>query len=62
VFAQGLWVEWRRGRPDLLATGPSAGAPRALWLAWQGLMIGLLFAAILVFRSRTSLDFIYFQF
>ena len=26
------------------------------------ILCGLLFAAILVFRSRTSLDFIYFQF
>jgi hypothetical protein len=28
----------------------------------QGAACGLAFAAILIFRSRTSLDFIYFQF
>jgi hypothetical protein len=28
----------------------------------DGVVVGVLFAAILVFRSQASLDFIYFQF
>ena len=37
-------------------------SPRLGILAWQALTVGLMFAAILVLRSRTSLDFIYFAF
>lgn len=63
LWAQSLWVElWRRRRPDPLAHGPARPAPRLAWLAAQGLAMGIVFAGILVFRSRISMDFIYFQF
>jgi D-alanyl-lipoteichoic acid acyltransferase DltB (MBOAT superfamily) len=51
LFVQSLWVELRREHAE-----PS-------WPAIvDGVVLGLLFAAILVFRSQASLDFIYFQF
>jgi D-alanyl-lipoteichoic acid acyltransferase DltB (MBOAT superfamily) len=51
LFVQSLWVELRREHAE-----PS-------WPAIvDGVVVGLLFAAILVFRSQASLDFIYFQF
>jgi alginate O-acetyltransferase complex protein AlgI len=60
LWIQSLWVELHRGETD------GAGLPTAqrAWarLAFQGAACGLAFAAILVLRSRTSLDFIYFQF
>jgi len=51
LFVQSLWVElWReRGEP---------ARPAIV----DGVLVGLLFAAILVLRSQASLDFIYFQF
>ena len=51
LFIQSLWVElWReRGEP---------ARPAIV----DGLLVGLLFAAVLVLRSQASLDFIYFQF
>ena len=54
LWVQSLWVEWRRGRPERPA-GWSVAVLRAV-------ACGAAFAAILVLRSRTSLDFIYFQF
>jgi hypothetical protein len=51
LLVQSLWVELRRDRAE--PTWPAAV---------DGLLLGLLFAAILVFRSQASLDFIYFQF
>jgi len=53
LWAQSIWVEWHRGE---LAreTGWGAAVLRAA-------ACGAAFAAILVLRSRTSLDFIYFQ-
>jgi len=61
LWIQSLWVELHRGETDK-ARQPAA--PRAAWarLAFQGAACGLAFAAILVLRSRTSLDFIYFHF
>jgi hypothetical protein len=56
LWMQSLWVEAARGAPE---------PPRELsWprLAWQGVACGFALGAILVLRSRTSLDFIYFQF
>ena len=51
LLVQSLWVELRRDRAE-----PS-------WPAIvDGVLVGVLFAAILVFRSQASLDFIYFQF
>jgi alginate O-acetyltransferase complex protein AlgI len=55
LWAQSLWVERRRGEHPLEEGRWSGAALRAL-------ACGLAFAAILVLRSRTSLDFIYFQF
>ena len=66
LWVQSLWAErnWRDLVPSL-STAPAqpgpARPPLAL-VASQACLCGLLFAAILVFRSRTSLDFIYFQF
>jgi D-alanyl-lipoteichoic acid acyltransferase DltB (MBOAT superfamily) len=55
LWAQSVWVERHRGQ-HLLRDD-----------AWSGVVVravacGAAFAAILVLRSRTSLDFIYFQF
>ena len=55
LWAQSIWAELHRGQPVVEA----AGWGRAAVLA---LAYGAAFAAILVLRSRTSLDFIYFQF
>ncbi len=51
LVVQSLWVEIRRERAE--PTWPAIV---------DGLLVGLLFAAILVARSQASLDFIYFQF
>jgi hypothetical protein len=55
-------VEWHRQRRDRLTKDPQRPAARVAWLACHGIAVGLLLACILVFRSRASLDFIYFQF
>jgi len=57
LWAQSIWVETHRGstRGDEVALTWGGSAIRAL-------SYGVAFAAILVLRSRTSLDFIYFQF
>jgi D-alanyl-lipoteichoic acid acyltransferase DltB (MBOAT superfamily) len=61
LWAQSLWVEVHRKatgeRSDAPVAGP--GWPRTIV---HGTACGAAFAAILIFRSRTSLDFIYFQF
>ncbi len=62
LLVQALWVEWRRARIDVFETPPRSRPARLGWLVCQGVLVGVLFAAILVFRSRASLDFIYFQF
>jgi alginate O-acetyltransferase complex protein AlgI len=61
LWVQSLWVELHRGvREERDAdTAVSTGWPSVIV---QGAACGLAFAAILVLRSRTSLDFIYFQF
>ena len=62
LWVQSLWVEIARGyEPTSSRQTPGAFAswPR---LVLQGVACGLALAAILVLRSRTSLDFIYFQF
>jgi hypothetical protein len=61
LWAQSLWVELHRGA---MPATDSTRRPLAPWprLALQGLACGVALTAILVFRSRTSLDFIYFQF
>jgi alginate O-acetyltransferase complex protein AlgI len=61
LWVQSVWVEVTRG--SATTDRPQARAlvswPR---LVWQGVACGMALAAILVLRSRTSLDFIYFQF
>ena len=60
LWIQSLWIEVARdhrgNRPEEAASA-SWGA-----VALQGVACGAALAAILVFRSTTSLDFIYFQF
>jgi D-alanyl-lipoteichoic acid acyltransferase DltB (MBOAT superfamily) len=60
LWAQSLWVELtrieRKAEPERAIT---LGWPRVIL---QGTACGLALAAILILRSRTSLDFIYFQF
>jgi D-alanyl-lipoteichoic acid acyltransferase DltB (MBOAT superfamily) len=57
LWTQSIWIELHRGltRPDDEASGLGRAALKAL-------ACGAAFTAILVLRSRTSLDFIYFQF
>jgi len=61
LWIQSAWVELHRGRSreadPLVASGSSWPA-----VALQGAACGLALTAILVLRSRTALDFIYFQF
>jgi D-alanyl-lipoteichoic acid acyltransferase DltB (MBOAT superfamily) len=61
LWAQSIWVEWHRDESGVRhpASIVAPGWPRA---AVQGVACGLAFAAILLLRSRASLDFIYFQF
>jgi len=54
LWVQSIWVETHRGAPAR-PVGWGVAALRAV-------ACGAAFAAILVLRSRTSLDFIYFQF
>jgi D-alanyl-lipoteichoic acid acyltransferase DltB (MBOAT superfamily) len=60
LWIQGIWMEAGRdeqGRRE-------EERPTATWpqIALQGAACGVALAAVLVFRSTTSLDFIYFQF
>jgi alginate O-acetyltransferase complex protein AlgI len=57
LWAQSLWVELRRGQ--VMAADRT---PDWTTAALKALACGAAFTAILVLRSRTSLDFIYFQF
>ena len=61
LWIQSVWMEFHRGLDGVRVPAPVVRAP---WgqVALQGAACGLAFAAILVLRSRTSLDFIYFQF
>lgn len=60
LWIQSLWIEWHRGSAGERARGvtPSGWGPAVL----QGAACGAAFAAVLIFRSRISMDFIYFQF
>jgi alginate O-acetyltransferase complex protein AlgI len=55
LWAQSIWVELHRGEHPLRDDAWSGALVRAV-------ACGAAFTAILVLRSRTSLDFIYFQF
>lgn len=54
LWVQSIWVEVVGRVEHATVTWPR--------IVWQGAACGLAFAAILVLRSTTSLDFIYFQF
>jgi alginate O-acetyltransferase complex protein AlgI len=63
LYSLPLWIHaaWELGVQRRAAAAPAAVVnPRRL--ALEAIGCGVLFALILVFRSRTSLDFIYFQF
>jgi alginate O-acetyltransferase complex protein AlgI len=66
LWIQSIWAErrWTGLVPALSVapTRPGTRRPPLALVASQACLCGLLFAIILVFRSRTSLDFIYFQF
>ena len=59
LWVQSIWVEWHRGSTRSASDERPAGWGMAVLRA---VACGAAFAAILVMRSRTSLDFIYFQF
>jgi hypothetical protein len=61
LWVQSVWVEVHRARSGEPQPSVVTGSP---WpaLALQGAACGLALTAILVLRSRTALDFIYFQF
>ncbi len=61
LWIQSLWVEIASGTAAAAEADRVALAPMPR-LVLQGVACGLALAAILVLRSRTSLDFIYFQF
>jgi len=60
LWIHSLWAvyarPWLEARPAAAVTGTRT------WAVGEALLAGLAFALILVFRSRQSLDFIYFQF
>lgn len=61
LWIQSLWAE--AGGRDLVAAMTSDEPRPVAWaVAAQALLAGLLFAAMLVLHSTTSLDFIYFRF
>jgi len=61
LWAHSLWTVWRgRSYTERRATTEAHVPARTVGL--QALAVGVMFAAMLVLRSRTSLDFIYFQF
>ena len=59
LWIQSVWVELHREAGSSTDVASSWAWPN---LAIQGIACGLAFAAILVLRSRTTLDFIYFRF
>jgi len=61
LWIQSLWAEFG-GRDLVAAMAGEEERPVAWAMAVQALLAGLLFAGILVLRSTTSLDFIYFRF
>lgn len=64
VYASPLWIHALVDRLGLAAAG-QRWLDRDVtwnWAALQAVTCGVLCALVLVFRSRTSLDFIYFQF
>ncbi len=61
LWVHSLWTLWQgRSYTDRPAQHEADVPTRTV--VWQALTVGLLFATMLVLRSRTSLDFIYFAF
>jgi hypothetical protein len=62
AYSLPLWMHawWEEGRQPESAAEATTGHPA--WALVQAGVFGVLFALLLVFRSRTSLDFIYFHF
>ncbi|MEO7192224.1 MAG: MBOAT family protein [Vicinamibacterales bacterium] len=58
LWVHGAWEELRTAPARTVKAPPQ----RWGWVAAQAVLCGVLLATLLVFRSRTSLDFIYFQF
>jgi D-alanyl-lipoteichoic acid acyltransferase DltB (MBOAT superfamily) len=63
IYALPLWVHgiWAVYVEPAIRRRPVTDRP-AWWIMGQAVLAGLALAGILVFRSRQSLDFIYFQF
>ncbi|HTV02896.1 MAG TPA: MBOAT family O-acyltransferase, partial [Luteitalea sp.] len=61
LWAHTLWTAWQ-GRSYTDRPAVSEAEVPTSTLAWQAVAVGVMFATILVLRSRTSLDFIYFAF
>ncbi len=61
LWVQSLWAEFG-GRDFVAAMTRDEERPVGWAVAVQALLAGLLFAAVLVLHSTTSLDFIYFRF
>lgn len=61
LWAHSLWTAWQGRSYSERPARHEADVP-ARTIAWQALAVGVMLAAILVLRSRTSLDFIYFAF
>jgi alginate O-acetyltransferase complex protein AlgI len=61
LWAHSLWTVWH-GRSYSERPAVREAEIPGTTIAWQGLALGIMFATILVLRSRTSLDFIYFAF
>jgi hypothetical protein len=64
AYSLPLWVHaavtsWQRGSREERPPWSWRSLPQ---VGWDALLCGGLLAILLVFRSRTSLDFIYFQF
>jgi hypothetical protein len=62
IYSIPLWIHSVWAEAVSTRAGEESTVPEWPRLAFQGLACGLALAAILVLRSRTSLDFIYFQF
>lgn len=60
LWAHSLWTRWQGAYTDRPVVREAEVASSTI--AWQGLAVGVMLATILVLRSRTSLDFIYFAF
>ena len=61
LWAHSFWTAWH-GRSYSDRPAVREGDVPTRTVMWQALAVGVMVATILVLRSRTSLDFIYFAF